>query len=730
MTKMGRIDDQTTTIVPARIPPGEPVSSVLSEVVASFLPPPDISIAEFATEKVFFDSPVNGLAPFSFSETPYQRRICEVLSSKLYEGATLVAPSRAGKSALGLPLMHYAARIDPRDMMLIAPTRTAAGIYAKGDFAKYVAANPDFSDMIQKGRSTDALLLKVLKSGMIISIVWPTATNLAGVDRGVIVIMDYDRIKDDVSGEGSVWTQAFARMKLFGKRKKIFAESSPSKLPDKVEPFDPPSPHAAPPFPGIFSHYNAGTRECWYFKCLDGCGEYFEAHPRHLVYPHEGTIADRAEAAHIVCPHCAQKYWHDGTPDGGASKYDLNKSGRWVPDGMSIDKDGNLIGEPLSKSRIPSFWLTGVAAAWQRWDRMVEALLTAQQKFEETGDDGELKNVTNTDFGLPYFPPGIDGGTSVDSLMERAQTNPYSRKIVPKRARYLVTTVDTQARLWEVQTHAFDLEGRMWIIHRKAVWKSKRVKFREQDGAEEPANVSPFTNEEDWDILADYLTDLKFPVEGKDGVFLRPAMIAIDSGGGGGKGEDGKTFSATANAYAFWRKLRDRETGIHNRIRLLKGEPKVDAPIIEMKMQGLTGLKDVPVYMIGSTRSKDIFNALLTRFEDGPGFVYLPSHENRRWFTQLLSEAKIGDRWEKIRARNESWDLCVYAQAVIRLPQFQGDTLASRAVGDLPDFALEIERNPHAVRLAGNGAEAVPIFQPPADEREMSLEELAEALNG
>lgn len=94
---------------------------------------------------------------------------------------------------------------------------------------------------------------------------------------------------------------------------------------------------------------------------------------------------------HIVCPHCAQKYWHDGTPDGGASKYDLNKSGRWVPDGMSIDKDGNLIGEPLSKSRIPSFWLTGVAAAWQRWDRMVEALLTAQQKFEETGDDGELK---------------------------------------------------------------------------------------------------------------------------------------------------------------------------------------------------------------------------------------------------------------------------------------------------------------------------------------------------
>lgn len=83
MTKTGRTDDQTTTIVPARIPPGEPVSSVLSEVVASFLPPPDISIAEFATEKVFFDSPVNGLAPFSFSETPYQRRICEVLSSKL-----------------------------------------------------------------------------------------------------------------------------------------------------------------------------------------------------------------------------------------------------------------------------------------------------------------------------------------------------------------------------------------------------------------------------------------------------------------------------------------------------------------------------------------------------------------------------------------------------------------------------------------------------------------------
>lgn len=712
-------------ISPAVIPQGEAISDLMKDVLDSFLPPPDISAAAFSEDNVLFDTPKSGLRNFSLLETPYQRRILEVLSSNEYEGATFVAPSRAGKSAMGLPVMVYAAMIDPRDMMIIAPTRTAAGIYAKGDFAKFIAANPDFKDMILKGKSTDALLLKVLQNGMIISIVWPTATNLAGVDRGVIVIMDYDRIKGDVSGEGSVWTQAYARTKLYGKRRKIFAESSPSRLPERVKPFEKTSEHLAPDYPGIFSLYNDGTRECWYWKCLDGCGEYFQAHPDYLHIPEEGTIHERAAGAHVMCPHCKQQYHHDGAEGGGASKYDLNKSGVWVPDGMTLDKDGVMHGTILSPSRIPSFWLTGMAAAWQNWNRMAEALLSAREKFEKTGDDGELKNVTNTEFGMPYFPPGIESDVSADDLMARAQARPFSRRIVPAAARYLITTVDMQKWGWDLQTHAFDLEGRMWVIHRTAIKRSKREIINMSTGEVTFELAKPFTHSEDWDCLADYLKDLKYAVEGKPGTFLRPAMIAIDSGGGHGKDDEGKSASATNNAYKFWRKLRKEGSGIHNRIRLLKGEPLNSAPVIEEKYQGLDGNKDVPVFMIGSTKAKDITDALLRREEEGPGFVYLPSFENKGWFLQLMSERKVGERWEKMRPRNETWDLIVYAQAIIRLPRFKGDQL--HLMSEVPDFALDIDSNPHAVRMAQDGKEVKQVRDEVDD---MDLEDLAALLNG
>lgn len=692
---------------PVELTPGQSIGDLLRDAISLIKPPPDIGIVEFATNKdrpVYMVNPDTGRVAMSFDETPYQKAVCDTLSGTEFEGATLVAPSRAGKSAMLLPLMHFTAEIDPKDTMIIAPTRTAAGIYAKGDFAKYIEANPDFKARIQPGRVTNAQLMKVLRNGMIVSIVWPTATNLAGVDRGVIAIMDYDRIKADVSGEGSVYNQAKARTKLYGPRKKILAESSPSRLPDDLEPFEPTSPHLAPPFPGIFSLYNDGTRECWYWKCLDGCGEYFEAHPRRLVTPEEGTAAERAKATHISCPHCDCRYYHDGE-DGGASKYHLNRSGIWVPDGMTADKDGNLHGARLSVSKTRSFWLTGVAAAWQRWDAMVEARIKAEEKLRDTGDETELKNVINTDYGLPYFPTGLISSARIDEMMARAQAHPYSRKVMPKAARYLVTTVDVQGDRWVLQTQAFDLEGRMWVIHRKQIWASKRTKYA-PSGEVVPANVSPFTIEEDWDVLADYLKGLDYAVEGRDDVRIRPAVIGIDSGGGGGKRgnmDDEESTSSTYLAYKFWRKLRDGATGIHERVHLLKGEHKAGAPFIERRMQGETSVKNVPVQFIGTTASKDLFAGLLDRAEEGPGFVYLPSWETGRWwYSELLSEEKRGGRWEKIRRRNEAWDLCVYAHALIRMPSMRGDQILTMT--KIPDYALPIDQNPHAMRVRDDGA--------------------------
>lgn len=67
-------------------------------------------------------------------------------------------------------------------------------------------------------------------------------------------------------------------------------------------------------------------------------------------------------------------------------------------EGQSIDRDGNVSGEPR-RSRIASFWMEGPAAAYQTQAQLVYKLLTAEQEYEATGSEETLKAVINTDWG-------------------------------------------------------------------------------------------------------------------------------------------------------------------------------------------------------------------------------------------------------------------------------------------------------------------------------------------
>ncbi|KJZ31232.1 hypothetical protein TW83_09925 [Paracoccus sp. S4493] len=680
-----------------------------------------------------------GIAKFSFDDAPYQREILETMSDNRYEGVAVVAPSRSGKSVMGLPFLQYTAVVDPKDTMIITPSRDFASKFSKGDFDSYIEANPKFKEMIRPGRSSNSLFFKILKNGMIISTVWPSKSNAAGVNRGVLFFQDYDRMVEDVGGEGSPFDLFYGRTKIYGSRKKILVESSPANLPREIEPFEPKSLHEAPPYPGIFGLYNSGTRECWYWQCVNtGCREWFEAHSRYFEYPDEGSIDERAANVKVVCPHCGEKYGHDTVP----GKYDLNLSGKWVPDGMYLDKEGNLQGEALApNARMRSFWLNGAAAAFHDWGGLVSSLLHARAEADKTGEEKKLKATLNGHFALPFFPRSLSAGLKPEDLKKRADSRPYARKVVPAEARYVVTTVDTQgggegkSGYWIVQSHAFALDGSMWVIHRKMLNKSKRpIMIRKDEGDDEVKrdddgnivyhHVRPHLSADDWDVLADYLIDLKFPVEGREDLFLRPAIIGVDSNGGDGRDDAGDKTGVTDNAYKFWRKLRARGDGTSARIILLKGEPKDRDHIIEMRLQSLEKRKspDVPVAMITSGRAKDIFWGLLAREPEEPGYVHLPSHEKVDWFRELLSEHKVGERWVQRRKRNEAWDLCVYAHALIRLPTIRGDTLGTTQ--KIPDFALEPEKNKHAI-LIRDGQEVVTKV-----DRKKRLEELAKSMNG
>lgn len=665
--------------------------------LAGLRPPERISLSDFSEKHIWVDGVMTaGRERFNFGRHEYQREPLDSLSDPDVQGVYLIAPSRWGKTAMVPNLVAHTVETNPLDIMIVQTSRQNAVTFAKDDLEKFFEANDWFASKIRPGRTTNSLLMKKFRNGTILSIVWPSAKNLAGVNRGVICIPDYDRAKANVDGEGALVIQAAARAKAYGSRKTIFVDSSPAREPLKYERFEPESKHQAPPYPGIFSLYNTGDRRWYYWQCVC-CREWFPAHPDHLKYDDHGTNKERAASARMVCPNadCLTEYRHNGDPETGLpGKDELNSKGRWVPDGMSLDQDGNLVGNMLNPpvpgvDNYRSYWAFGVCSASQTWEKLVLDKLEAEDEYATSGDPETLRTVLNSNFGLPWFPPDLADGADWERYFERSLG--YQQGVVPPEALYLITTVDTQKTSWVLQTHAFGREGRMWCIDRRRIIASDRdhdTRFND-DGTPEKAWVRPGTFPEDWKVLGRELASLKYPLADGSGV-MSPAIFGVDSGG---------ADATTANAYEWWRSLSEAALP-RGRVALIKGDPKMKNLVEFRKSDGTKrsdrsggNRGDVPVAHISSNMAKDIMAALLAREVDGPGYVALPSWWKTDYFKELASEQKRGDEWVKVRRRNEAWDLFVYAMVLNRCEKMRAH-LIDWASDRLPPYALPAAQNP------------------------------------
>lgn len=187
------------------LPPAKTLADVVREPLEGLRPPERISVPDFTESRIWVNSPATGRQRFSFDRTPYQREILDAFSDPDCQGVRLVAPSRAGKTYLSFPLLAHSVETDPKDAMIVAPSRSTAVTFAKDDMSKFLEENPWLAGKIRPGRTTNSMTMKRFRNGAIWSVVWPSAKNLAGVNRGIICLPDYDRNKGDVDGEGSVY---------------------------------------------------------------------------------------------------------------------------------------------------------------------------------------------------------------------------------------------------------------------------------------------------------------------------------------------------------------------------------------------------------------------------------------------------------------------------------------------------------------------------------------------
>lgn len=624
------------------------IGEIILSVAEILQPAERLTVSEAAERHRYVNQPGAYVGPWLNRTTPMMIEPMDTFTSRDYSGEVFVGPAQSGKTdSLVINTVAHAVKCEPMDMMIVCPTMTAGRDFSIRRIDRLHRHSESIGRMLMSSADADNKFDKHYLNGMLLTISWPTPTELAGKPIGRIVMTDFDRMPDDVDGDGNPFDLASQRTTTFGSYAMTLAESSPSRPVTNLK-WIPRSPHEAPPAEGILGLYNRGDRRRWYWPCPhEACGQYFEGKFEMLTYERrEGmTNLEVAETVLMKCPHCGESI-HPNERDA------MQQRGVWVKDGQGVGRDGKVFG-PTPRTTIASFWLRGVAAAFTTWKKLVATYLDAMDDFERTGSEEALKKFYNNNLGEPYYPKGSSDIRLPETLKSQADKGMLERH-VPHGVRFLVALADVQANMWVVQVFGI-LPGKPFdtvVIDRYDVKYSKRL-----NEADERLWVKPNSYLEDWDELTEHVIKKEYPLADGSGRMMGIKFTGCDSGGKKG---------VTTMAYNYFRRL--REQNLHRRFILIKGDHAAGQPRARItypdsnKKDDKAGARgDIPVLMLNSNLLKDDLNGRLDVMEPGKGMFRHPDWLADNFYAEMCAEVRTEKGWQNLaNVRNEAWDLSYY----------------------------------------------------------------------
>lgn len=662
------------------------INKIIKNTAEILKPPIRIPVSEAAEKFVRIDSP-SFIGPWSSKVTPYMVEPMNLLSSRDYDAVIFSGIAQSGKTqALVDCWMAYIICCDPSDSMIIQTTIKTARYFSRIRLGRLHRHSPEIRKHVSSKRSEDNTHDKIYKSGMILSIGYPSINELSGKAVRNVALTDYDRMPMNVDGEGDPFSLAQKRTTTFMSAGMTVVDSSPGF--DVLDPqWRPETPHEAPPTYGVLSLYNSGDRRVWYVPCPD-CGEFFTARRGlgSFNIPAGDSLAKRARDARLECPSCGVLIDH-------SQKKEMNLKGIWLKDGQKVDKNRKVSGEILNQSRIASFKLHGIFAAFQSWESIIFKVLRGQQVYERTGDEQAIKSATNLDLGEAYLPKQLKVEGSWKDLESRSED--LGKRTVPPGVRFLVAGIDVQKHKFVVQVEGVGIGFERWIIDRFNIFISKRKATKE--GEFEPVDTSAHL--EDWGLIIDQVINKTYKLSDGSKREMRIRKIACDSGGAAG---------VTERAYAFY--LNTKRKGIRN-FMLVKGSGTYAAPKIKLTFPDSTHRRDrrvnavrsVPLYIVNTNLIKDAIFSDLGKDKHGQNYIHFPDWLDSDFYRQLLAEKKNAKGlWVKVAhgSHNETFDLMVYCRAAMM--ELKADKIDW---GNPPNWARNWEKNTDII----DPSEIVPV---------------------
>ena len=346
---------------------------------------------------------------------------------------------------------------------------------------------------------------------------------------------------------------------------------------------------------------------------------------------------------HVPCPHCGAKQvlrwagivWRkEPVDDPSTAAYACQECGALIEEHYKSEMlaGGEWIAEDPT-AEVRSYHLSSLYSpyGWLPWSKLVRQWLDAMEA-RDRGDQQPLKTFLNTRLAETWEEQAEQIAAS--DLRATAEATPLG--FVPMGGVIVVAAVDVQDDRFEVALWAFGERDEMWLF----------------DYAVLPADPGRL---EDWQTL-DAL--LKGTCRHEGGAEMSIRATAIDTGG-----------HYTHDVYRFvrkvpsWRKVSAIKGGDRPGMPIYAGKPSK----VDVNSAGGVIKNGVSLWHVGVNSAKDVLYARLKR----AGQVHLSAALPSAVFDQLTAEHRVKHRtarglryvWKprKAGARNEAWDLGVYA---------------------------------------------------------------------
>lgn len=394
------------------------VTNILPAVLKMWLPPPDITVSQWADEHRRL-SPEASAEPgrWNTDRAPYQRGMMDAFNEPGIHTVVIMSSAQVGKSELLLNVIGNYAHQDPSPMLLLQPTLEMAEAFSKDRIAPMIRDTPALSEIIADSRSRDSgntLLHKKFPGGHVTLAGANSPASLASRPVRVVLCDEVDRYPTSAGTEGDPVSLAVARTKTFWNRKIMLTSTPTIANSSRIE-----------------RAWLESDQRRFMVPCPH-CGE-FQALEWDLVVYEDG----KPETAAIACRGC-------GVLIEETEKAAMLRAGKWVAH---------------SESRgVAGFHLNELYSPWRSWSEVVIDHLKAKGKPELE------KTWVNTSLGLPWEDRD---GELLESDVLQSRREAWRENLLPAETVMLTAGVDVQDDRLEAVLTGWASSGQCLIAARR-----------------------------------------------------------------------------------------------------------------------------------------------------------------------------------------------------------------------------------------------------------------------